>query len=99
MCVAAEGGRVLLAFGSLAGLSTYFGGYVTFGRLFSSNEYLGVWGHRNAGRFRRLLSEHFGPIEIVHAPPPSRHSGSSKTGARPPNDERRRLEQRLPRAI
>lgn len=80
------------AFGSLAGLSNLFGGHMSFGHLFSSNEYLGVWGHRNASRFRRVLREHLGEIEIVHAPPPARFAGAEINNSRPTRLERDTVE-------
>jgi hypothetical protein len=95
VCAAATGDMVLLAFGSLSGFIACFGGYMTFGRVFSSNEYLGVWGHRNANRFRRILRERSGRIETVHAPPPARMSGRSVSGPRMTAQERRAFEQTL----
>jgi hypothetical protein len=92
---AAPGPAVLEAFGGFPLFQTYFGGYMTFGRLLSRDEFLGVWGHRNASRFRRILAERFGDLEIVHAEPPARHSGRSLLTSRPTRAEREALEQRF----
>ena len=92
---AAAGEHVLQAFGSVAAFDYYFGGYMRFGRLFSSDEFLGVWGSRNASRFRRILRAKLGELEIVHTKPPARHTGSSVHGRRLTTDERRELERRL----
>lgn len=89
---AAAGEHVIRAFGSLAALSTYFGGYMTFGRLFSSNEFLGVWGYRNASRFRRILRERLGELEVIHSEPPARHSGTELSHRRLTAGERNALE-------
>jgi hypothetical protein len=89
---AAAGEHVIQAFGSVAALSHYFGGHMSFGRPVSSNEFLGVWGNRNASRFRRILHTKLGELEIVHAKPPSRHAGSSLTGRRLTAAERRDFE-------
>jgi hypothetical protein len=89
---AAAGEHVIQAFGSVDALNTYFGGHMTFGRVTSSNEFLGVWGNRNTGRFRRILRERLGDLEVVHSKPPARHSGTSLTRKRLSADERSRLE-------
>lgn len=66
---AAPSDAVVKTFGSLKKFASYFAGRLTYG-LPSAPEFLGVWGARNA-RFRRLLREALGNIEIVeHAPPP-----------------------------
>lgn len=92
---AALGSDVLKAFGSEAVLSTYFGGHGTFGWPPSAREIIGVWGHRNASRFRRILRERLGVIEIVHRPPPVRMTGASTIWHRPTRDERHALEQQM----
>jgi hypothetical protein len=84
--------HVLRAFGSVSAFNDYFGGHMTFGRMFNSHEFLGVWGHRNASRFRRILREKVGELEIVHAKPPARHSGSTVLGRRLTTPERRKAE-------
>jgi hypothetical protein len=92
---AAAGEHVIQAFGSVAGLNHYFGGHMTFGRIFSSNEFLGVWGNRNASRFRRILRAKLGELAIVHAKPPARHVGTELIGGRLTAQERRELERKF----
>lgn len=96
ICCAAAQEFVLMTFGDIENLQRGFGGYMTFGRVFSSHEFLGVWGHRNASRFRRLLRERLGALQIVHAPPPARHAGSNMgKGTRPTPAERDQFERQL----
>lgn len=95
LACAAAGEHVIQAFGSVANLSTYFGGYIAFGRSFMSNQFLGVWGHRNTGRFRRILRARLGELEIVQAEPPERMAGMTTTGRRLTADERRALERQF----
>jgi hypothetical protein len=92
---AAPGPAVLEAFGGFPLFQTYFGGYMTFGKLFSSDEFLGVWGHRNANRFRRILRERWGELEIIHARPPAWHVGNSLLTSRPTRAEREALKLRF----
>src|SRR4051812_31234805 len=86
---------VLTAFGSFAQFEALFGGSMSFG-LPSAPEFLGVWGNRNATRFRRLLRERLGELTMVHSAPPSRHSLSAVHGYRPSRLERAQLEAKLP---
>jgi hypothetical protein len=94
VCVA-PGESVLATFGSLAVFSAFFGGHMTFGWPPSAHLFLGVWGHRNASRFRRLLRERLGPLEIIHTPPPGRHTTSATTGDRLTPAERDKAERRI----
>ena len=95
VCSAAAGEHVIQAFGSVAVLNRYFGGHMTFGQVFGTNEFLGVWGNRNASRFRRILRAKLGEVEIVHPSPPSRLAGSSVSGHRLTAAERSHLERGL----
>lgn len=92
---AAAGPAIVEVFGDFATFSTYFGGGMHFGRLFHSDEFLGVWGTRNVSRLRRILREHHGELEIIHSPPPVRHSGSSMIGLRLTRLERETIERRI----
>lgn len=78
---------IIATFGSIAQFKTFFGGGVTFG-LPSSPEYMGVWGSRNSSRFRRLIREALGPIEIIDAEPPARMTTSGGNGHRLTRAER-----------
>lgn len=49
---------------------TFFG-YVLFGQPLGKS-YVGVWGARNASRFRRLLRERGADVEIKQSAPPAR---------------------------
>jgi hypothetical protein len=92
VCSAATGGDVLKAFGSLATFNTFFGGQMTFGWPPSENLFVGVWGDRNASRFRRILRERLGEQEVVHRPPPERLVLASTVWRRPSTEERLSLE-------
>jgi hypothetical protein len=74
--------HVIQAFGSVDALERYFAGYMSFGGLFGSSKFLGVWGNRNASRFRRILREKLGELEVVHTKPPASHNGRRITGRR-----------------
>lgn len=52
------------------GLAAAFGGYAYYGAKGSNDRYLGVWGQRNASRFRRLLREHGYTLKIALSRPP-----------------------------
>lgn len=87
-CVcAAPKDAVMATFGSTAQFEAFFGGGATFGPP-SNPDYLGVWGRRNASRFRRLIREALGPIEIVDAEPPVRLTLLRRNGQRLTREER-----------
>jgi len=90
---------VLAAFGSLALFTAYFGGEMTFGWPPSENLFVGVWGNRNASRFRRILRERLGDQEIVHRPPPERLVVASTIWRRPTTPERLELEHRIKQGV
>lgn len=94
MCAAA-GEHVIQTFGSVTAFSNYFGGYTSYGRSLMSNQFLGVWGNRSAGRFRRIMRTKLGELEIMHAKPPERWAGSITTGRRLNAAERRDMERKF----
>ena len=98
VCSAAAGSDVLTTFGSLAAFMTYFGGGHTYGRPPSEQRFLGVWGHRNASRFRRLLRERLGELEVVHGMPPEPISLGSTVAQRPTPTDRQLLEAKIRRS-
>jgi hypothetical protein len=53
------------------GLAAVFGGAVFFRNEESSSAHLGVWGGRNASRFRTALCTHKA-LKLVYAAPPAR---------------------------
>jgi hypothetical protein len=55
-----------------AGLATAFGGSAVFRDEDTGLLYLGVWGSRNASRFRRALRDGGVASHIVRGPPPGR---------------------------
>jgi len=66
-----------------AGLAAAFGGAAFFRDGPAGEIYLGVWGARNASRFRAALRASGGDWEIIHGPPPARLVWRSATGVRP----------------
>ena len=84
---AASREAVVAAFGSEAQFERYFGGSMSFG-LPSSPDYLGVWGARNASRFRRILREAGFDFEVHVSPPPAPHTLSGVSGERLIADQR-----------
>ena len=84
---AASREAVVASFGSEAEFERFFGGSMTFG-LPSSPAYLGVWGARNASRFRRILREAGFEFHVHECPPPAPHTLSEKSGERPTADQR-----------
>ena len=54
------------------GLSPIFQGFAAYKDEVSGQEYLGVWGVRNCSKYRRLLREYFGKLEIVNEKPECR---------------------------
>lgn len=54
-----------------AALAAVFGGAAVFKDEDSGAFYLGIWGKRNASRFRTALQRH-ADVAIVRAPPPGR---------------------------
>jgi hypothetical protein len=91
---AAPSEAVVQAFGGLSEFEAYFGGGATSG-LPSKPEYVGVWGSRNASRFRRLLREALGSIEIVDQAPSAEMSTTLRTGHRRSIRERVAFEARM----
>ena len=73
---------VVKAFGGLAEFYSYFGGGATLGYPPSAPPMVGVWGTRNASRFRRLLREAHGALHVVESEPPFEMSTASRTGPR-----------------
>jgi hypothetical protein len=76
--VAVYGGGV---FGE-GGLAAAFGGAIVFKDNASDCRFLGVWGKRNAARFRAALSAHC-PIQVIDEAPPAPLQLFNKTGVRP----------------
>jgi len=68
----------------LDGLDRAFGGGVAFEDRTTGEAFLGVWGRRNASRFRSLIRQSGYSIEAVTGPPPAPLRGSSTTKERPP---------------
>ena len=64
-----------------AGLEAVFGGSAYFENEDTGENYLGVWGSRNGGAFRRRIREAGISVEIVAHPPPARLKWFNK-GAR-----------------
>jgi hypothetical protein len=65
------------------GLSKAFGGSCAFRNDDSGALFIGVWGERNASRFRNGLRAGGLALEIMHERPPARLVVSSTTGTRP----------------
>ncbi len=65
------------------GLNSAFGGSCVFRNDDTGALFLGVWGERNASRFRNGLRKGGLSLEIVPEPPPARLVVSSITGLRP----------------
>ena len=78
---------VVAAFGNEAEFERYFGGSMSFG-LPSSPDYLGVWGARNASRFRRILRQARFDFEVHESPPSAPHTLSGASGERLTADQR-----------
>ena len=78
---AASREAVVAAFGDEAEFERYFGGSMSFG-LPSRPDYLGVWGARNASRFRRILRQAGFDFEVCANPPPAPHTLSGLSGER-----------------
>lgn len=94
---AAPEAAVMHCFGSLAGLSMMFGGWVRYGRVDDDTRFYGVYGSRNATRFRRLLVESGLALQYLHRPPPERMICREVNGSRPNRLERLSLEFQLQR--
>src|SRR5262245_2077594 len=69
LVVSVYGGGGVLESG---GLSAAFGGAAFFRNDETGTRYLGVWGARNASRFRSGLRRSGAALEIVRDPPPAR---------------------------
>jgi len=78
---AASREAVVAAFGNEAEFERYFGGSMSFG-LPPRPDYLGVWGARNASRFRRILRQAGFDFEVRGNPPPAPHTLSGVSGER-----------------
>jgi len=65
------------------GLSASFGGAAFFRQEETGAYYLGVWGKRNASRFRSALRRGGAVLDIVREPPPGRFLGFGKKNERP----------------
>jgi len=68
----------------VAGLDRAFGGGTAFENDLSGDAFLGVWGRRNASRFRALVRQSGYVIEAIGEPPPARQVLLSKQKIRPP---------------
>jgi len=67
------------------GLSAAFGGSVVFCDPDTRDTYLGVWGARNASRFRSAFRRRGITLEVIPEPPPSVLAvWSTRRGSRPP---------------
>lgn len=73
------------------GLAKAFGGVAFFRNDETGESYLGIWGARNASRFRRTLRESGADLDIVREPPRARLVWWESQDARPP----RRVEAKL----
>jgi len=81
-CTVAAGRDVVTAFGSVEAFSESFGGHLTYGWPPSEGRYLGVRGKRKASRFRRILREQLGPLEILARQPPERMTLVTRVSSR-----------------
>ena len=79
LVVSVYGGGGLHDSGSL---SNAFGGAIFFRNEATRDRYLGVWGTRNASRFRSTLRSR-ATIEVVGGPPPARLVWFETRGVRP----------------
>jgi hypothetical protein len=68
----------------IAGLDRAFGGGMVFENCRSGKAFLGVWGCRNASRFRALIRQSGYVVKTINEPPPARQVLSSRTKTRPP---------------
>jgi hypothetical protein len=69
------------------GLSSVFGGAAVFKNDETGKLYLGVWGARNASRFRTALRRAGATLDLVGEPPPARlvlRTTKSRRPSRPP---------------
>lgn len=76
-CCAIDADVVVVAFGHPSAFVDFFGGCLTFG-LPSAPEYLGVWGTRNAARFRRLVRQAGFDLVAKAGYPPARLTVKTK---------------------
>jgi len=66
------------------GLNDAFGGSVVYRDPDTSSFFLGVWGARNASRFRNVFRQRGMTVEILREPPPAAIAVyGTKRGARP----------------
>lgn len=56
------------------GLNAGFGGHVVFRNDATGDKYLGVWGARNASRFRTAMRGHYASVVVHEGRPPARLS-------------------------
>jgi hypothetical protein len=68
--------------GDQEGLQRAFGGYALYRCDASGESFIGVWGARNASRFRTALRRK-AAITVINEPPPARLVAWSKTDRRP----------------
>lgn len=80
LVVATYGGGGLKGEG---GLAAAFGGAAFFRNGETGHSYLGVWGARNASRFRSTLRRGGATLDIVQEPPPARLIWLSTGDTRP----------------
>lgn len=81
LVVSVYGGGGLKGEGALADA---FNGVAFFRNDDTGEGYLGVWGRRNASRFRRALREAGVDLDIIREPPRARLVGVETRDARPP---------------
>jgi hypothetical protein len=73
------------------GLASAFGGAAFFRNDETGEGYLGVWGARNASRFRRTLREAGVDLDIIRKPPRARLVWRETRDARPPRQTKAKL--------
>lgn len=66
------------------GLAAAYGGAAFFRNDETGNSYLGVWGARNAARFRRTLRVAGVDFALIREPPQARLVWTETRGTRPP---------------
>ena len=68
---AASAKTVIACFGSKERFADFFSGYAEYKDWMTGERFLGVWGARNSSRFRRLLAEWGGDVDVAHCNPPA----------------------------
>ena len=92
---AADRDSVNATFGSEGAFQTFFGGCELYGGTYLRPEFLGVWGARNVSRFRRLLRQRFGKLEVVESERPVAVRSYSTTGMRLSREQREEAEREM----